>query len=216
MKLAYALFALSSLPLAAAQFAVLRTGFHVPFDRAERANGEVRLFRAGGEIVVRESEIMEWIHEPDPPVAPPTPAPVAPRAESAPAPAPNIRDLIAQAADTHGLPEKFVASVAKAESALQPHAVSPKGAIGVMQLMPFTAKALGVDPNNVRENIEGGARLLRDLLLQYQNDPDQVRKALAAYNAGAGAVKKYNGIPPYRETIHYVDRVLKNYQGNSR
>lgn len=81
--------------------------------------------------------------------------------------------------------------------------------------MPSTARALGVNPEDVRENIEGGTKLLRDLLIQYQDDPDQVRKALAAYNAGPGAVKKYNGIPPYRETQTYVDRVLKNYQAKA-
>ncbi len=81
-----------------------------------------------------------------------------------------------------------------------------------MQLMPTTARQLGVDPSEVRENIEGGTRLLRDLLVKYQNDPDQVRKALAAYNAGPGAVKKFNGVPPYRETRTYVDRVLRAYQ----
>ena len=113
----------------------------------------------------------------------------------------------------YGLPEKFVSSVARTESAYQINAVSHKGAIGVMQLMPGTAKDLGVDPHDVRQNIEGGTKLLRDLLVQYQNDPDQVRKALAAYNAGPGAVAKYGGIPPYRETQQYVEKVLKNYQG---
>jgi soluble lytic murein transglycosylase-like protein len=214
VKLAQLLFVLSSLPLCAAQFAVLRSGFHVPFERAERSNGEIRLIRGGGEIVIREQDVAEWIHEADPPAT--TAAPTPEKLEPVSAPQTSVRDLIAQAAATHGLPEKFVASVARAESAFTPAAVSPKGAIGVMQLMPATAKSLGVDPNNVRENIEGGARLLRDLLLQYQDDPDQVRKALAAYNAGSGAVQKYNGIPPYRETVNYIDRVLKNYQGKSR
>jgi len=106
---------------------------------------------------------------------------------------------------------QFVASVARAESASRTDARSPKGAIGVMQLMPGTAKELGVDPHDVRQNIEGGTKLLRDLLIQYQNDPDQVRKALAGYNAGPGAVARYGGVPPYRETQNYVEKVLKQY-----
>ncbi len=213
MKFSALLFAISSIPLWSAQFAVLQSGFHLPFDRAEKTNGEIRLYRGDGHITLRESDVVEWIREEEPTpirqpdaLAPATPAPVT---------APSVRELIAEAANKHGLPEKFVSSVAHAESAHQQNVVSPKGAIGIMQLMPSTARALGVNPEDVRENIEGGTKLLRDLLLQYQDDPDQVRKALAAYNAGPGAVKKYNGIPPYRETQTYVDRVLKNYQAKT-
>ncbi len=204
------LFAICSLPLWSAQFAVLQSGFHLPFDRAEKSNGELRLYRGDGHITLRESDVVEWIQEDDPkPTPQPQPQPEPPK------PQPTVKELIAAAANKHGLPEHFVSSVAGAESAHQQSALSPKGAIGVMQLMPSTARALGVDPQDVRENIEGGTKLLRDLLIQYQDDPDQVRKALAAYNAGPGAVKKYNGIPPYRETQNYVDRVLKNYQAKT-
>jgi soluble lytic murein transglycosylase-like protein len=113
------------------------------------------------------------------------------------------------------LPPEFVEAVARQESAFNPKAISHKGAIGLMQLMPATAKALGVDPHDPEQNSEAGARLLRELLLQYQDRPDQVRRALAAYNAGAGAVQKYNGVPPYRETVDYVDRVLQHYKRSS-
>ena len=81
-----------------------------------------------------------------------------------------------------------------------------------MQLMPGTAAGLNVDPYDPAQNAEGGAMYLRDLLLKYENDPHQVSKAVAAYNAGPAAVDRYKGIPPYRETIQYVNRVLKQYE----
>jgi soluble lytic murein transglycosylase-like protein len=81
-----------------------------------------------------------------------------------------------------------------------------------MQLMPGTAAALNANPRDPVENVEAGARYLRDLLARYENDPHQVSKAIAAYNAGPAAVDKYHGIPPYSETIQYVNRVLKQYE----
>ena len=113
------------------------------------------------------------------------------------------------AAGKYGLPEEFVRSVMRAESALRQEAISPKGAVGLMQLMPETARTLGVDPKNAKENAEGGAQYLRDLLARYENRPDQVLLALAAYNAGPGAVERYHGVPPYAETRQYILRVLK-------
>lgn len=91
-------------------------------------------------------------------------------------------------------------------------AISPKGAIGVMQLMPGTAKALAADPRDTEQNIDAGTRLLHDLLMKYDGD---VVKALAAYNAGPAAVDRYNGLPPYRETQVYVNKVIHDYQKNS-
>ncbi len=88
-------------------------------------------------------------------------------------------------------------------------AVSRAGAVGVMQLMPSTAAALHADPADPEQNIEAGTRYLRDLLLKYDGD---AAKALAAYNAGPGAVDKYNGVPPYSETVTYVDRVIQDYK----
>ena len=120
--------------------------------------------------------------------------------------------LVERAAEKHGLPATFVKLVARAESAFNPQALSPKGAIGLMQLMPQTAAALNVDPHDAEQNAEAGARLLKDLLLQYQDHPDQLRRALAAYNAGPGAVAKYNGVPPYRETQLYVDKIVGQYK----
>ena len=80
-----------------------------------------------------------------------------------------------------------------------------------MQLMPDTARTLGVDPKVPQQNAEGGAQYLRELLARYEDNPDQVLLALAAYNAGPGAVEKYHGVPPYRETREYILRVLKNW-----
>ncbi len=120
-------------------------------------------------------------------------------------------DLAAQAAKKYLLPDSFVRSVMKAESGFQPNALSPKGAIGLMQLMPDTARELGVDPRDPNQNVDGGAQYLRALLARYESDPNQVLLALAAYNAGPGAVDRYHGVPPYRETREYILRVLKNW-----
>ena len=93
-------------------------------------------------------------------------------------------ELARAAAKKFSLPESFVQSVMRVESGLRQEAMSPKGAMGLMQLMPDTAKQLGVNPRNAKENAEGGAQYLRDLLARYENRPDQVLLALAAYNAG--------------------------------
>jgi soluble lytic murein transglycosylase-like protein len=117
--------------------------------------------------------------------------------------------LAKTAARKYALPDAFVASVMRVESGFNVAALSPKGAIGLMQLMPATARDLGVDPHKAAENADAGARYLRDLLARYEDSPDQVVLALAAYNAGPAAVEKYHGVPPYRETREYILRVLK-------
>lgn len=118
-------------------------------------------------------------------------------------------DLIRQAARRHRIEAPLVKAVMAAESAFDPTAVSRAGAQGLMQLMPATARHLGVtDPFAVHQNIHGGARYLRQMLDRYGD----VSRALAAYNAGPSAVDRYNGIPPYRETRTYVRRVLDYYQ----
>ena len=192
---------------------LLQSGSHLPMDRWEKRGDQILIYREGGVLTLAAADVVEFLEEID---APKPVAVVVALVEVVAKPEVLQTDpklVIAEMAEQYGLPAKFVSSVARAESAYRMDAVSPKGAIGVMQLMPGTARELGVDPSDVRQNIEGGTKLLRDLLVQYQNDPDQVRKALAAYNAGAGAVAKYGGVPPYRETRNYVDRVLKNYQG---
>jgi soluble lytic murein transglycosylase-like protein len=116
---------------------------------------------------------------------------------------------IAAAAARYGVPPRLVEALIRVESAFNPTAVSRKGARGLMQLMPTTAFMLGVqDSFNPRQNIDGGVRHLRSLMDRY---PDDLTLVLAAYNAGEGAVRTYNGVPPFPETRRYVERVLGLY-----
>ncbi len=121
----------------------------------------------------------------------------------------NLSTLIEAAARKYKVDPKLVAAVAEVESNGKQEAVSSAGAIGVMQLMPDTAASLGVDPYNEQQNIEGGAKYLRQMLDTFGGD---LTKAVAAYNAGPGAVKDYGGVPPYRETQNYVNKVLDIYR----
>lgn len=206
----FVLLVVCAFPLQAADLVTLRTGAQMTVERAEcgEAGQACVLHLGGGRIEMPASAIerIERLPEPERPAEAPAaaPAPAAGRTE-------DPRALVTEAALRNGLPPEIVHAVAATESAYQPRAVSPKGAVGVMQLMPQTAAQLGADPHDVRENIEAGARLLKDLLLKYQNTPNPVRRALAAYNAGAGAVERYNGVPPYRETLNYVERVIERY-----
>lgn len=116
--------------------------------------------------------------------------------------------LIDSIAAEHGVEDSLVHSVIRAESNYNAHAVSPKGAMGMMQLIPATARRFGVtNPFDVKENVQGGVRYLRFLLDYYK---DNYPRAIAAYNAGEGAVDRYHGIPPYMETQNYVFRVANN------
>ncbi|WP_053960254.1 lytic transglycosylase domain-containing protein [Sulfobacillus thermosulfidooxidans] len=121
----------------------------------------------------------------------------------------GIDQAIQQAALSTGLSPALLKAVAMVESSLNPAAISSAGAIGVMQLMPQTAESLGVNPYNAEQNILGGAEYLKSLLDNFHGD---LTLALAAYNAGPGAVDHFGGIPPYQQTQDYVQKVLSAYQ----
>lgn len=123
----------------------------------------------------------------------------------------SFQEAMHQAAQTQGLDPQLVEAVVAIESNGNPHAVSKAGAQGLMQLMPSTARALGVqNPFDAVQNLAGGAKYLRQMLDQFGSLPE----ALAAYNAGPGAVRRHGGIPPYAETRSYVKKVLDHYHQN--
>jgi soluble lytic murein transglycosylase-like protein len=194
----------------AGEYAVFASGARLHIDRHEADGAKVRLYYGTG-IVEMDSSLVRGYEaeEYTPPVpAVPAPGPVAEEASGGGGVrvTPSPQELADAAADRYGLPRELVRSVMAAESGFQPWVVSPKGAIGLMQLMPGTAQALGADPRDPAQNVDAGARYLRDLLEKYNYG---LRHALAAYNAGPGAVDKYNGVPPYRETLDYVGRIEK-------
>jgi soluble lytic murein transglycosylase-like protein len=194
----------AALPVFGGEYAVLSNGFRIHAERHMIAGSSVLLYTKDGvtempAAAVASFEIEDYTAQPVPvpSVATPVPEPIK-----------DAATLLRDAARRTGLPPALVESVARVESNLRPDAVSPKGALGVMQLMPATARALEADPHDTAQNIDAGARLLRDLLIKYDGN---VVKALSAYNAGSGAVDRYRGMPPYAETRDYVDRVIRAY-----
>lgn len=124
----------------------------------------------------------------------------------------DLRALVDRLSRQEGLDPRLVDALVQAESAYNPRAISKKGAMGLMQLMPQTARRLNVDdPFDPEQNVRGGVREFSRLIDRYSGN---LSLALAAYNAGEGAVTKYQGIPPYRETRNYVARIMETYTGH--
>lgn len=198
----------------AGEYAVLASGSRMHVDRHEVDGTKVHLFVGQGDIEMDAAQVKNFEAEEYVPPVPPAPRPTAAVAAIPPAEAKQASpaELADAAAQKYGLDRKLVRSLMAAESGFQPNAISPKGAIGLMQLMPGTAQILGVDPHDPAQNVDAGTRLLRDLLLKYDG---RLWHALAAYNAGEGAVEKYNGIPPYRETIDYIRRIDRRWKQSS-
>ena len=183
------------------EIALLSSGLTLKIDGHRVEDGLVVLvLKGGGEMGVPAATVRGFV--PDEVV------------EEVSGPEGDLRELAAAAAERHGLDPELVLAVVAVESGFRPQAVSPKGAQGLMQLMPATAASLGVeDAFDPAQNLDGGARHLGELLTLYGGD---VVRALAAYNAGAGAVERHRGVPPYRETRAYVKKVLERYRGGKR
>jgi soluble lytic murein transglycosylase-like protein len=157
--------------------------------------GTSYLFSSRGSLPVRENVVIGQIADPIP-------------EKLVEVKAVDVHALIHKAAAKHGVPEAFVKSIVAAESNFDTAAVSRTGAVGLMQLMPATAQEYSADPKIPEQNIEAGTRYLRCLMTRYQKSRNSLKRVIAAYNAGPGAVDRYRGVPPFRETRQYVVRVL--------
>jgi hypothetical protein len=201
----------------AAEHVTLKNGFEVDCVRREAVGDRVRLYFVGTGKPASDSNYMDVASDavvrvetiadlPEPVAEVKTPSAVtlmiAPTKE-------EMHEMLAHAGAAHNIDEDLLASVVRAESGGQVRAVSRTGAQGLMQLMPGTASAMGVeDAFRPDQNISGGTAYLDLMLTRYH---DNVALALAAYNAGPGAVDKYHGVPPYRETRAYVARVIREF-----
>ncbi len=186
---------------AGADLAVLRNGFSIRHERREVIGSVTRLYLGAdrdGYVDVLTIEIDRFERD----------LSVSPAGKEVHS-SEDMNDVISAVSSRHHLDPDLINSVIHAESGFNPKAVSPKGALGLMQLMPQTASQLGVanafDPSS---NVEGGTRYLRELLERYNFD---LIKALAAYNAGPQRVEEYHGVPPYYETQAYVARIIRDF-----
>ena len=195
----------------AAEQVILRNGFALRCDHYAEVDGHIRVYLSSDEenyIELAPDEIATFENVPDPsPNVAPTPKPKP--AMQAKLTQADLREMLRRAGAIHNLDVDLLASVVKAESDGNAHAVSHAGAEGLMQLMPETAAGLGVqDRFQPEQNVGGGSAYLDAMLTRYH---DNLALALAAYNAGPEAVDKYHGIPPYHETRAYVARVIHEF-----
>jgi Transglycosylase SLT domain len=213
-----------SLPCWAGEMAVLRNGFSIRHERREVIGDVTRLYVTadGSSYVDVPTAAIEHFEEAENPASGSgllasqgqtsglnSPLLAKSARSGAPGPEVDLNEVVNAASGRYRLDPDLVSSVIKAESGFNVRAVSPKGAQGLMQLMPDTASKLGVpDAFDPQANVEGGTRYLRELLERYNFD---LVKALAAYNAGPLRVEQYGGVPPYHETRAYVARVVKDF-----
>jgi len=215
-----ALLLMASLPCSAAEVAVLRNGFTIKHERREIVGDLTRLYVTvdGSSFIDVPTVEIEHFEEAAPePVEDPASSPksgaLRPTSSGKPSGIPqrpvDLSQVVNAASGRYRLDPDLVNSVIKAESDFKVRAVSPKGAQGLMQLMPGTAAQLGV-PNafDPQANVDGGTRYLRELLERYNFD---LVKALAAYNAGPQRVEQFGGVPPYYETRAYVAKIVKDF-----
>jgi soluble lytic murein transglycosylase-like protein len=206
------------LTASATDVAVLQNGFSIRHERREVINSMTRLYvtkEGASYIDIPTAEIEHFEKDLTPLFAPPTPIANSASLSTAtamvgrPSSAKNLNEVVNSVSSQYHLDPDLVTSVIRAESGFNAHAVSPKGARGLMQLMPKTATQLGV-PNafDPQANVQGGTRYLRELLERYNFD---LVKALAAYNAGPQRVEQYRGVPPYYETRAYVARIVRDF-----
>ncbi len=201
-----------ALSVQAAERVTLDNGFTMDCDHHALVEGHMRLYldaRETSYIALRPEELTGVEKIPDPPPTASTTPASTPSPKSAALNPADLHEMLAAAGQAYNLDVDLLASVVKAESNGNAHAVSHAGAQGLMQLMPSTATGLGVqDGFEPRQNVRGGSTYLDALLTKYH---ENLALALAAYNAGPAAVDKYHGIPPYHETRVYVARVIHEF-----
>jgi soluble lytic murein transglycosylase-like protein len=194
----------------AAEYAVLHTGFRLRAEHHEVLGDQVRLHTAAGGTIDLEASAISHFEADE--LAPAPGVPELAGGHGGPPLQETVEALIDRLGGELGLHPALIHSIVAAESAYRPDAVSSKGAVGLMQLMPETARELQVeDRRDPAQNLRGGTSYLKQLLERYAGKKDQLARALAAYNAGPEKVDRYDGLPPYNETRLFVGRVIQRF-----